>query len=131
MIKEGCLDGIDEVYGFHNVPNFDEGDIRVKAGAIMASSTTFSMKITGRGGHGSAPHLVNDVLSCGAAIISSFHTIKSRGIDSRENCVFSVTKFAGGHTMNVFPDEANMLGTIRAYDSKTLQLIKEIGRAHV
>jgi len=29
MIEEGCLEGIDEVYGYHNIPNFDEGDIRV------------------------------------------------------------------------------------------------------
>ena len=36
MIKEGCLNGVDEVYGLHNVPNFDEGDIRVCNGAIMA-----------------------------------------------------------------------------------------------
>lgn len=41
MIKEGCLEGVDEVYGFHNVPNFDEGDVRVKSGAIMAASTIF------------------------------------------------------------------------------------------
>jgi amidohydrolase len=25
MIEEGCLDGVDEVYGMHNVPNFREG----------------------------------------------------------------------------------------------------------
>lgn len=36
MIKEGCLNGVDEVYGLHNVPNFDEGDIRVCNGPIMA-----------------------------------------------------------------------------------------------
>jgi len=29
MIEEGCLDGVDEVYGYHNVPNFDEGDIQL------------------------------------------------------------------------------------------------------
>ena len=36
MIKEKCLVGVDEVYGLHNVPNFDEGDIRVCDGPIMA-----------------------------------------------------------------------------------------------
>ena len=36
MIDENCLDGVDEVYGLHNVPNFDEGDIRVCNGPIMA-----------------------------------------------------------------------------------------------
>lgn len=25
MIKEGCLEGVDEVYGLHNIPDFPEG----------------------------------------------------------------------------------------------------------
>jgi len=25
MVKEGCLEGIDEVYGYHNIPQFPEG----------------------------------------------------------------------------------------------------------
>lgn len=36
MIKEGCLEGVDEVYGFHNIPQFNEGEIRVCPGPIMA-----------------------------------------------------------------------------------------------
>ena len=28
-IENKCLDGIDEVYGFHSEPSFDEGDIRI------------------------------------------------------------------------------------------------------
>jgi metal-dependent amidase/aminoacylase/carboxypeptidase family protein len=47
MIKDGCLDGIDEVYGFHNIPDFDEGDIRVIPGPIMASSTTVKIRVFG------------------------------------------------------------------------------------
>ena len=58
MIKEGCLKGIDEVYGFHNVPNFDEGDVRVIEGPIMAMGTTVKIKVIGKGGHGSVPHFV-------------------------------------------------------------------------
>lgn len=56
MIKEGCLEGVDEVYGYHNVPNFDEGDVRVIEGAIMSRSIVVRIKVFGKGGHGSAPH---------------------------------------------------------------------------
>lgn len=115
MIKEGCLEGVDEVYGFHNVPNFDEGDVRVKSGAIMAASTIFQCKIKGVGGHGSSPHLCNDVISCGAAVVNNLHTVKSRGIDSKENFIFSIAQFTSGFTYNVFPDEAFLQGSIRTY----------------
>ena len=66
MIKEGCLDDVDEVYGFHNMPQFEEGDIRVIEGAIMASSSRVEIRVKGKGGHGSTPHLLNDVLTAAA-----------------------------------------------------------------
>ena len=66
MIKEGCLEGVDEVYGFHNVPNFEEGDIRVCEGAITAGCIDLYIRILGTGGHGSSPHLCNDVITAGA-----------------------------------------------------------------
>jgi hippurate hydrolase len=42
-------------------------------------------------------------------------------VDSKENCIFSITKFDSGFTYNVFPDEATILGTIRTYNTKTLE----------
>lgn len=83
MIEEGCLDFIDEVYGFHNFPGFDEGDVRVIPGAIMAASTTVKITVKGQGGHGSSPHKIIDPISCAAHIHTALHTIKSRCVDSR------------------------------------------------
>ena len=45
MIKEKCMIGVDEVYGLHNIPNFDEGDIRVCEGPFMAASTVVTITI--------------------------------------------------------------------------------------
>ena len=47
MIEEGCLDGIDEVYGLHNMPSFDEGDIRVCSGPFLADSISVSIEVIG------------------------------------------------------------------------------------
>ena len=47
MIKEKCLEGVDEVYGMHNMPEFDEGDIRVLSGGFMAASTEVEIIVTG------------------------------------------------------------------------------------
>ena len=56
MVEEGCLDDIDEVYGFHNSPAVPEGEIRTIVGPMLASSTTIKIKIIGQGGHASLPH---------------------------------------------------------------------------
>ena len=91
MIKEGCLEGVDEVYGYHNIPNFDEGDVRVIDGPIMAEVTVVKIKVIGKGGHGSVPHMLNDVISAATAIHTALHTVKSRCIDSKEHFIFTLT----------------------------------------
>lgn len=131
MIEEGCLEGIDEVYGYHNIPNFDEGDIRVVEGGIFAMSTSFIITITGQGGHGSSPHdCVNDPITALTAIINCLHSIKARNIDSKQNVTFSICQIESGTTNNVYPNEATMRGTIRSYEDapkeKLCQRINEI-----
>ena len=128
MIEEGCLNDIDEVYGFHNVPNFDEGDIRIISGSIFANSTSLTITITGQGGHGSAPHrCVHDPITATTAILNAFHSIKARRIDNRENIVFSICHIESGNTYNVFPDTATIRGTIRSYNQETKESMnKEI-----
>ena len=56
MVKEGCMENIEEVYGYHNIPNFDEGDIRVCEGPNWSRVTLVLITIKGQGGHGSSPH---------------------------------------------------------------------------
>ena len=77
------MKGVDEVYGFHNIPNFDEGDIRVCSGGFFAAVTVVKIKVTGQGGHGSTPYKLTDCISGANAIYQALHTIKSRNIDSK------------------------------------------------
>ena len=116
MVKEKCLNGVDEVYGLHNVPNFDEGDIRVRKGPCMAARTIVKITVNGQGGHGSTPHKIRDPITAAGKIYQALHTIKSRNISNRADCVFTICHFKAGHTYNVFPDSAYMEGTIRSYD---------------
>lgn len=122
MIEEGALEGIDQVFGMHNVPNFKAGEIRVKEGPMMASICAVKIKILGRGGHSSLPHYFTDVISAGASIITNLHQIKSRHIDSKENFVLTMTQFHGGNANNVFPDDAFIDGTMRCYSNEVFKI---------
>ena len=125
MIEEGCLEGIDEVYGMHNVPNFPEGQIRVKAGPMMAAISGVKITIKGKGGHSSVPHSVNDVISAGAAIVQNLHLVKSRHLPSADDFVLSITQFHGGNANNVFPDDAFIDGSLRCYSNDVFKVAKE------
>ena len=105
MCKQGCLEGIDEVYGLHNLPNFTAGQVRVISGPIFASSTTVRITVHGRGGHGSSPHLSRDPINAAAYMLTNLLQIKSRYIDSRENVVFNICNIESGSADNVLPDK--------------------------
>ena len=96
MIKENCMGGVEEVYGLHNIPNFDEGDIRVCEGPFMAAATVVTIKVEGQGGHGSTPHKVKDAIACANSIYMNLHTIKSRDISASSNIVFTICTFNAG-----------------------------------
>jgi metal-dependent amidase/aminoacylase/carboxypeptidase family protein len=91
MIKDGALEGVDEVYGWHNWPTSPVGTMLITDGTIMAHDADFRISIKGRGGHGSAPHVCIDPVPCGAAIVMALQTIVSRTLPSASNAVVSVT----------------------------------------
>lgn len=75
MIAEGCLEGVDEVYGLHNIPDFTEGDIRSAVGPVMANSLRVEVIVKGQGGHGSTPHKLHDPITASAFLLNGFHAI--------------------------------------------------------
>merc|ERR1712003_336175 len=101
MIWENCLEGVDEIYGYHNWPTLPMGRLVVAKGAVMANTTVFKVEITGRGGHGSQPHACVDPIVCGAAVVSSLQTIVSRSLPSYTNAVVTVGTFNAGERNNV------------------------------
>ena len=52
MIEDGCLEGVDEIYGLHLWNYQPLGEIGVKEGPIMAAADMFDIIVTGKGGHG-------------------------------------------------------------------------------
>ncbi|CAK4074124.1 unnamed protein product [Aphanomyces euteiches] len=124
MIKDGCLDGVDEVYGYHNMP-FTLGNIQVKSGPIMAHGGTFSITISGPGGHGSAPHVTKDPIVAAGQIIMAMQTITSRSLSPHDSAVVSICQVHGGEADNVIPSSVRLSGTIRDFSPAVSSTINQ------
>jgi len=111
MIQEGCLIGIDEIYGQHNFPGA-EGKIAVKTKEMMAGVVTVDIEIIGKGGHGSEPANSIDPITAGCLVHNALHTIKSRKMLNSSVAAFTICKFVTGSTFNVIPETCEMEGTI-------------------
>lgn len=126
MIDDGALErfGIGELYGLHAMPGLPIGHFATRAGALMASSDLVSIELSGRGGHAGAPHLADDVVLAGAAVVQAVQRITSRALDPLEAGVVSLTCFQAGERENVIPAKATIKGTVRALEEATRQDIE-------
>jgi amidohydrolase len=132
MVAEGALAGVDEVYGLHNWPAFTYGELRVKAGAVMAHTRELDIVVVGKGGHGSQPQVCRDPIVAAAHLVTALQTVVSRGLGSDGGGVVSICRFAAGNTHNVIPDRAELRGTVRSFDpavdERLVERIEELAR---
>ena len=125
MIEEGCLEGVDEVYGMHNMPNIPLGKVYCPNNAIMASMDIFEITVNGKGGHGAYPYRNTDVVLAGSHIVSALHAIIPLEINCHDAAVMTVCTFEAGTTANVMPDTAVLKGSIRTFDPEVRALLSK------
>jgi hippurate hydrolase len=127
MVEDGLFERFpcDAMFALHNMPGFPVGKFGFKEGSFMASSDSVTVTVTGRGGHGSAPHLAADPVVAAAHIIVALQTIVSRNVDPRDMAVISVGAIHGGDAPNVIPDSVLMRLTVRAYRPEIRALLRE------
>lgn len=131
MIGDGLFERfpVDEIYGMHNMPSLPAGVIGTRAGGITASEDNFAIRITGRGGHASSPHLGVDPLACACEIYLALQTIVSRNASPLHPVVVSCTEFHTDGAHNAIPTHVEILGDTRSCSPKDQALIEERMRA--
>lgn len=127
MIEDGLFTRfpIEEVYGMHNWPDLPAGQFGIHAGAVMASTDTFYITVTGKGGHAAMPDGVVDPIIVTGQLILAIQTIVSRNISPLQSGVVSITQINGGSAINIVPEEVKLSGTIRTHHEAQRTLIKE------
>lgn len=119
MVEAGCLDGVSEVYGLHVWPGQPTGWFGTRKGPLMARPDVFSITLTGKGGHASAPHQCADPILAASHLVTALQGIISRRVAPHERAVLSVTRFEAGNSYNTIPDKAFLQGTVRALTEQT------------
>ena len=122
MIKDGCLDGVDLVYGAHLQSKMESGYVYVRNGFLQASEDTIKMVVRGFGTHGAEPHNGVDPIVVASHIMVALQTIVSRNTDPLKELVVSIGKFHAGEADNVISSEAVLEGTIRVFDPQLRKL---------
>ena len=124
IVDSGLLDGLDEVYGIHLLPIAPVGMVGYNKGYAFNGRAYMKLKIQGRGGHGSSPHLANDAIIAGAHFVTAAQTIISRRLSPFEIGVITIGSFDGAGTFNVIKDSVVLEGDIRYMTDATKETIE-------
>ncbi len=122
MLDNGLFDiggRPDAAFALHQTPSMPSGMIGVKPGATMAATNNFNIRIVGRGGHASMPHLAVDPIPVACELVMAMQSYVTRRVDVFDPAVVTVAKIRAGTTLNVVPEDALLLGTIRTVSAKT------------
>ncbi|WP_315704985.1 MULTISPECIES: M20 aminoacylase family protein [unclassified Bradyrhizobium] len=131
MIKDGLFEKFpcDELYGLHNAPDLNHGEIAILPGPAMAGADFFDIRISGYGAHGAMPERSKDAVVIATTVAQSIQTIVSRNVDPLQAAVVSITQIHAGSAYNVIPGDAWLCGTVRAFSDSVRALIRERMRA--
>lgn len=125
MIAEGALDGVDAALGLHVWLPLPSGEIAVVPGPLMAGSADFDLVIRGRGGHGAMPHETVDAILVAAHVVTALQSIVARNVSPVDTAVVSVGALHAGTAHNVIAERAHLRGTVRAFEPRTMQQLRE------
>ncbi|MGB8213353.1 MAG: amidohydrolase [Anaerolineales bacterium] len=131
MIAGGVLENpkVDVTLGLHLWNEKRVGWLGIAGGPVMAGAEIFKIKITGKGGHGAAPHLGIDPVLAAAQVINALQGIVARNVAPLQAAVVSVCTIHGGETFNVMPPAVELTGTIRTFEpdvrARVLQRFEE------
>lgn len=124
MLKDGVLDGIDQIIGLHLMSSMPTSMIGIHKGETQTGRASFEIKLTGKGGHASMPHLSNDAIVAGAYLVTMLQTIVSRRINPFDTASVTIGSFEGVGSFNAIKENVTLKGDVRIMKESTRKLVK-------
>ncbi len=116
VIAAGALKDVTQIYAVHCDPTLDVGMVGLRAGAITGAADALSVRLSGRGGHTSRPHLTEDLTYALATLVTQLPSALSRRLDPRGGASLVWGLVQAGEAHNVIPSTGRAAGTLRMLD---------------
>lgn len=117
VIAAGALEGVDHVYGLHCDPSIDVGQVGLRVGPLTGAADALTVRLTGRGGHTSRPHLTEDLTYALGKLVTELPGALSRRLDPRAGASLVWGVVRAGAAKNVIPASGEASGTLRMLDA--------------
>src|SRR5699024_8891273 len=118
MIEDGCLNGVDMLFGYHLDTTVPVNKVLYAEGYVMAASDSFFINVIGKGGHAALPHDTIDSTVISSQLVVNLQQIISRKIDPLKPAVVSIGTLNSGVADNVISGRSTITGTVRTFDEE-------------
>ena len=117
LISAGALEGVRHVFGLHCDPSLDVGRLGLREGPLTGAADALTVRLIGKGGHTSRPHLTEDLTFALGKVITELPAILSRRLDPRAGVSVVWGMVRAGSAHNVIPHGGVVAGTVRMLDA--------------
>ena len=115
-IAAGAMKDVSQIFAVHCDPSLDVGMVGLREGAITGAADALSVRLFGRGGHTSRPHLTEDLTYAIGTLVTQLPSALSRRLDPRAGASMVWGLIQAGEAHNVIPSTGRIAGTLRMLD---------------
>jgi amidohydrolase len=126
MIKYGALTDVAAIFAFHCDPQFLTGQVGVRNGPLTAACDVMEIRMQGRGGHTSRPHLTSDLVNAIGRVVVDVPALVNRRLDPRQSVAIVFGAVQAGEAANAIPQEALARATVRVHGRETWDMIPDL-----
>ena len=117
LMEAGALDDVVRIFMLHCDPTVDVGHLGLRDGPLTGAADALDVRLTGRGGHTSRPHLTEDLTFALGKVLTELPAILSRRLDPRAGVSVVWGSVRAGSAHNVIPGAGQVSGTVRMLDA--------------
>ena len=117
LVKLGLVDRAVGVFGLHCDPSLDVGQVGLREGPVTGAADAISVRLEGKGGHTSRPHLTQDLTYALGTLVTELPALLSRRLDPRAGASVVWGRIRAGSAHNVIPSFGEAAGTVRMLDA--------------
>lgn len=117
------MGGADHSIALHVNAGDPTGTITIVDGPFASGVITYKITVTGQGGHGSTPHRAKDPIKPACDLVLRLSALPSNAINAQDPIVFSTCAVNAGTAVNIIPDTATVMGTVRYFNKELTQPI--------
>lgn len=122
MCEEGVLDAAGDrvvaAYALHVLSSvLPHGWVATRGGPLLAAADVVRVTVTGRGGHGSQPHLSRNPVVAGCAMVTALQALVPGQSEAFDPVIVNVGVFHAGTQHNIVPGQASFEVSIRSFSA--------------